>query len=87
MIKEFVWDYMSEFVKALTTQLESDEKRWGDTWKKRVKLGQETRIYNDITDYYDQWESGGTPIPWLKVAGLAMIAWIRDQSPEEFNRD
>jgi hypothetical protein len=79
-----VWDYLPEFIEALKAQLKDDEIRWGDTWKKRIKLGQETRIYNDITDYFDQWESGGNPIPWLKVAGLALIAWIRDNNPEDF---
>lgn len=83
-MKENVWDYLPEFVAVLREQLKSDQERWGDTWKKRVIGGQEKRIYSHFADYYDQWESGGVPIPWLKVAGMALIAWIRDNSPEEF---
>ena len=77
-----VWDFMNEFIDALTGQLEDDDKRWGDTWLKRVRGGQEQRIESDINNYFDQYRNGGTPIPWLKVAGLAMIAWIRDNHPE-----
>jgi hypothetical protein len=74
----FVWDFMEQFVEALKEQLMSDEKRWGDTWRRRVRFGHEERIFNDFADYYDQWKNSATPIPWLKVAGLAMIAWIRE---------
>ena len=84
MIKEFVWEYLPEFSEALGAQLKEDEKRWGDTWKKRVHGGQEERIYALFATYYDQWKNGGNPIPWLKVAGLALIAWIRDGAPDEF---
>jgi len=78
MFKEFVWSYMDEFVVELTAQLKSDQERWGDTWKKRIKGGQEERIYANIQNYFDQYFNGGYPIPWLKIAGLAMIAWIRE---------
>jgi hypothetical protein len=80
--KVYVWDFMEKFATALTDQLKDDQKVWGDTWRKRVILGHEDRIYSHLTDYYDQWKNGGVPIPWLKVAGLAMIAWIRENHPE-----
>lgn len=74
----FVWDFMTEFVAALRAQLQEDEERWGDTWRRRVRFGHEERIFNDFADYWDQYKNTGKPIPWLKVAGLAMIAWIRE---------
>lgn len=80
--REFVWEYMPEFVEALKEQLESDQKRWGDTWKDRPEEGQEERIWEHIRTYFDQWKNAGVPIPWLKVAGLAMIAWIREFEEE-----
>lgn len=73
-----VWDYMETFVGELRRQLKLDETRWGDTWRRRVRFGHEERIFNDLADYYDQFKNSGKPIPWLKVAGLAMIAWIRE---------
>ena len=79
-----VWDFLPEFIEALQEQLESDDKRWGDTWQKRIRGGQENRIMSNIDDYYDQWRNGGNPIPWLKIAGLALIAWIRENNPERF---
>jgi hypothetical protein len=82
MAEVHVWDFLEEFVKDLEAQLKSDEERWGNTWQHRIRGGQESRIYNHITDYYDQWNHGKNPMPWLKVAGLAMIAWIRERHPE-----
>ena len=78
MLRDFVWYYMPEFAKALEAQLVIDEKRWGDTWKKRTRHGHEERIENDIMDYFDHFRNGGVPVPWLKIAGLALIAWIRE---------
>ena len=82
-----VWDFMDEFVEALTEQLEKDDARWGDTWLRRVPLGQEARIESDFSNYFDQYRNAGTPVPWLKVAGLAMIAFIRDRHPEIWDYD
>jgi len=82
-----VWDFMKEFVEALTKQLESDEKRWGDTWLTRVPEGQEMRTICTFNDYFDQWKQTKTPIPWLKIAGGAMICWIRDQRPEIWDKE
>ena len=79
-----VWDFLPEFTEALQKQLESDEKRWGDTWQHSVRGGQENRIMANIDNYYDQWRNGGNSIPWLKIAGLALIAWIRENNPEIF---
>lgn len=73
-----VWDFMPAFVKALTEQLEADDARWGDTWRRRARQGHEERIESDINNYFDQYRNAGTPVPWLKIAGLAMIAWIRE---------
>ncbi|MHC4748331.1 MAG: hypothetical protein ACYTFW_00510 [Planctomycetota bacterium] len=79
-----VIDFLDEFSEALKEQLESDELRWGDTWRQRYKEGQEARIWEHIQTYFDQYRNAQVPIPWLKIAGLAMIAWIRENHPEIF---
>ena len=84
MLDKCVWEFIPEFVEALREQLKEDEVRWGDTWKKRIRGGQEKRIFANLDNYFDQWENGNQPIPWLKVAGLALIGWIRDKYPDEF---
>lgn len=81
-----VWDFLSEFCKALQAQLEDDEKRWGNTWLQRIPGGQEMRIEEHIKSYFDQWHNAKRPIPWLKIAGLAMIAWIRENHAELWNK-
>lgn len=77
-----VWDFLTKFTEELKKQLESDEERWGNAWLEYSPHNQEFYIFERINTYYDQWKFGKTPIPWLKIAGNAMIAWIRDSYPE-----
>jgi hypothetical protein len=77
-----VWDFLPQFTQALKEQLENDEKVWGNTWQHRDIGNQNERIYAKFQDYHDQWENGNNSIPWLKIAGLALIAWIRENHPE-----
>ena len=74
--------YMWDFVVQLTKQLESDSVRFGDTWRYRSLEGQEERIEARFHDYFDQFHHAGVPVPWLKVAGNAFIAWVRENHPE-----
>jgi len=71
-------DYLPKFIEVLKAQLESDQRRWGDTWKQRPREGQEDRCFARFNDYYDQWKNAGTPIPWMKIVGEALIAWVRE---------
>ncbi len=77
-----IWDFFDEFIKALREQLESDDSRWGDTWLHRTRKGQEDRTIKTFNDYFDQYQKAGTPIPWLKIIGNALICWIRERHPE-----
>ena len=79
MYKDKLVDYVPEFTEALTRQLEEDEKRWGDTWKKRSIDGQEMRTKARFDDYFEQFQNAGTPIPWMKVVGEALICWVRER--------
>jgi hypothetical protein len=71
--------FLVRFVKALRNQLIEDERRWGNTWLDLPHAGQEGRIFNRLNEYYNDFVTNGTPIPWLKVAGNAMIGWIREE--------
>ena len=76
-----VYDFIDEFTSALKDQLIEDEKKWGGTWLECPQRGQEDRIFEEYDVYYEDYMDG-EPIPWLKVAGNAMIAWIRVHHPE-----
>ena len=88
--RTLLW-YFWEFARYLYEQLESDQERWGDEWKIRPKEEtddrdhQNVRIMVRIMVYYQEWKDDGTPIPWLKVAGLAMIGWVREHYPNYAN--
>lgn len=77
-----LWDFIPEFVEALEGQLKEDDLRWGDTWLKRKAEGQEERTYVTFAGYFDQYRNAGVPVPWLKIAGGALICWIREKHPE-----
>lgn len=76
-------ELLDDFRDALERQLTSDYERWGDTWKHRPREGQEERIMQDILNYFDQYKFAGHPIPWLKIAGLAHIALVRENTSED----
>jgi len=63
------WDFLAEFTEALQAQLESDERRWGDTWRHRDVGNQNERIYAELDAYRDQWRYGGNPIPGSRWRG------------------
>lgn len=77
--------YFLPFMKALNDQLESDQIRWKDEWKKRPIEDNEkwphqnTRVMTRIYTYYTDWLHNDIPIPWLKVCGNAFIAWVREE--------
>jgi hypothetical protein len=77
-----VWDFVEEFKDALVEQLKSDDPRWGDTWLKRTRKGQEERTIKEFNDYFDKYLNAGQPLPWLKIVGNSMICWIRERHPE-----
>lgn len=77
-----VIEFVSEFIDKLKEQLIADHKRWGNTWLNRPKEGQELRIKARYRDYFDMFEQAGTPVPWMKIVGGALICWIREQHPE-----
>lgn len=77
-----VWNFVTEFSSALRKQLKEDELRWGDTWLERQKEGQEDRTWETFKKYFIDYQKEGIPVPWLKIAGNALICWIREVHPE-----
>ena len=79
-----IWDFLGNFLVALEAQLRKDVLRCEDLWKEVTWEGQTGRIYERFDAYRETFVKDGTPIPWLKITGLAMIAWIRETNPEMF---
>jgi hypothetical protein len=69
---------VNDFVAELHDQIEADKQRWGNTWQKRTHIDQEARIKERYDAYFDQFFNAGVPVPWLKIAALALIGWVRD---------
>ena len=59
-------------------QMHVDQERDGDNWLNRPKEGQEYRIYERYRHYFHTYQMIGEPIPWVKIAIYAMIAWVRE---------
>ena len=77
-----VYDFLDEFIEAFEKQLVSDEARWGNTFLKRTRKGQEERTIANFNNKFDKYLNGGQPIEWLKVIGDAYICWVRENHPE-----
>ena len=78
-----LWDLLPDFMIALDKQLKKDQERHGDRWKELPREGQEQRIFARFHVYHYDFASKGTPIPWLKIAGLALIGWTRDKHAKQ----
>lgn len=76
------WDFINEFMAAFEEQLKSDDVRWGETWLKRTRAGQEERTIKSFNDRFDKFLNAGQQINWLAIAGDAYICWLREQHPE-----
>jgi hypothetical protein len=76
------WDFLPEFIDAFTVKLKADEKRWGDTWLKRRRAGQEERMISSTRDRFDRYLNGCQPLDHLSIIGDAYINWVREQHPE-----
>lgn len=82
--------YFDEFINDLKAQLEKDDERWGNTWKKRNRKGQVQRFIPWFNDMTDQLENGNLTDAdkqqmYLKLAGGAFINWIRDKYPDTYD--
>ncbi|MCK4817791.1 hypothetical protein KA005_18620 [bacterium] len=77
-------DFIDDFAEALKEQIADDQERWGDTWRYRLIEGQVDRMMARFVDYQDQHNMAGVPVPWLKIAGEALIGWVRDNNPDYY---
>jgi len=75
-------EYLPEFFKALAKQINSDNERWGNTWKERGLYwegkSQELRFIQWVDNKYIEYLETGK-MPWLKIAGEAFIGYIREK--------
>jgi len=75
-------DFLDEFIDAFKDKLEKDAIRWGDTWLKRTRKGQEERTIKSINDRSDKYLNGGQPFDNLSIIGDCFINWVREKHPE-----
>lgn len=71
-------DYIPPFALCLSEQIKEYEARHSGEWENLPVEGQEDRIIARISEYYKEYTEIGTPIPWMKIAILAMIAWVKE---------
>ena len=74
--------FQDEFITKMLAQMANDHDRYGDTWLMPYPDSLEDHILSRYDEYFSQFEESGKPIPWLKVAGYAIIAQARQDHPE-----
>jgi len=86
MLKELP-EYLDEFYDELKSQIIADNERWGDTWKERGlvwnEATQEDRLFDWVSQKLYEFDIEDKPFPWLKLAGEAMIGYVRDKYMKE----
>jgi hypothetical protein len=74
--------FQDEFIPKMLAQMANDHDRYGDTWLMDYTEEMEGHIRGRYDEYFGQFEESGKPVPWLKVAGYAIIAQARQDHPE-----
>jgi hypothetical protein len=74
--------FQEEFIPKMLAQMANDHDRYGDTWLMPYTEGMEGHIRGRYDEYFGQFEESGKPVPWLKVAGYAIIAQARQDHPD-----
>lgn len=77
-----LWEFLPELMDAMTATLKEAEKRWGDTWLKRTRNGQEERTIAATINRFDKYRYGGQPLDYLAIIGDMFICWLRTNHPE-----
>jgi len=82
------WDFIEEFTEYLKTdfveKLKQDDVRWGDTWLKRTRAGQEDRLCESLRNRIDKYQNAEVvdPLDEESMLGDLFINWIRREHPE-----
>jgi len=83
-----VVDFLEEFTKAVWDNLQEGEKKYGNEWLEPPKddAAVEFHSMSEIKLKFEKWIADDKPINWAGVAGYAMIAWIRKNHPEAWDK-
>lgn len=74
--------FKNEFIPKMLSQMDYDNLRWGDTWLMQSVESQEKTIQDHFNHYFEYYRLYGKKVPWLKIAGYAIIAQAREDHPE-----
>lgn len=74
--------FREEFFDKMLGQMADDHRRNGDTWLSRYENGVEFFIQQRFVEYFNMFEETSKPVPWLKIAGYAILAQARQDHPE-----
>jgi hypothetical protein len=73
--------YLTKFAGLLRQQLNEEYERTGEAWKEAPREGLEYRTIKRINGYWRAYQDGA-PLPWLKIAALALVGHLRENHPE-----
>lgn len=74
--------FNEEFIPMMLEQMKYDHYRLGDSWLMKPTEGYEKQIQRRYAEYFEMFEKDGKEVPWLKIAGYAIIAQARHDHPE-----
>lgn len=74
--------FKEEFIPMMIEQMKFDHHRMGDSWLMKPSPEYSQQIHKRYEEYFELYEKDGKPIPWLKIAGYAIIAQARHDHPE-----
>jgi hypothetical protein len=78
-------DYIFRFAELIARSLDDAETSFqSDEWRKIPPEELESEIYSQFERFWVDFSRDGLPMPWHKIAGLALIGWVRTNYPKTF---
>jgi len=82
-----LYGFVDAFGEAMVVELAENPDKLAKTWHTVTRENQEDHILTELEGIIADYDEADTPVPWLKIALLAMTAWVREKRPDLFPVD
>ncbi len=77
-------DYIFRFFEALARELDGLSEGPSDDWRSIPPDELEGALYSRLESFYVEFSRDGLPLPWLKIARIALVGWVRANYPKTY---
>ncbi len=83
-VKANLTNYLFRFAECLGNQIEENGELNSMGWREIEPDELENEIFTRLERFWVEFSRDGIPMPWLKIASLALIGWVRANYPKTY---